>query len=316
MRAAAVWCLATLAVGSAEHRFGWVHMPKCGTSFGTSLAHVANASLPAGAGMRDCRVHTCSSDILEKDFIARYPYERWFAHVFWTKPSGNFGDHHTLSATSGWEQYRGRLVGMFREPLDRAWSAYRHFGEWHFDQQGASSGSSSSRRSGGSDHFEWYAQRIRGSATTMLSGQRHNGLECLVKGFPCDQAMVPDVDTAIARLDDFAFVGLVSRWAESICLLHAMHGGACHAVEFENARPGNASLAATGSASSRVVVGPPLASAATADPYDERLYVAVAARFESDLAKHGVSRVRCERNGCWPGHTADNSTVSASVRAA
>ena len=34
-----------------SHRIGWMHMPKSGTSFGTSLAHLANASLPHDAAI-------------------------------------------------------------------------------------------------------------------------------------------------------------------------------------------------------------------------------------------------------------------------
>jgi len=39
-------------------RIGWLHMPKSGTSFGTSLAHLANASLPSDAAIGP---HTLSS---------------------------------------------------------------------------------------------------------------------------------------------------------------------------------------------------------------------------------------------------------------
>ena len=35
-------------------RIGWLHMPKSGTSFGTSLAHLANASLPSDAAIVGC----------------------------------------------------------------------------------------------------------------------------------------------------------------------------------------------------------------------------------------------------------------------
>ena len=45
--------LAPLAPWS--HRIGWLHIPKSGTSFGTSLAHLANASLPSDAAIG---VHT------------------------------------------------------------------------------------------------------------------------------------------------------------------------------------------------------------------------------------------------------------------
>ena len=34
-----------------SHRIGWIHVPKSGTSFGTSLTHLANASLPRDAAI-------------------------------------------------------------------------------------------------------------------------------------------------------------------------------------------------------------------------------------------------------------------------
>ena len=34
-----------------SQRIGWMHVPKSGTSFGTSLAHLANASLPRDAAI-------------------------------------------------------------------------------------------------------------------------------------------------------------------------------------------------------------------------------------------------------------------------
>ena len=38
--------------------------------------------------------------------------------------------------------------------------------------------------------------------------------------------------------EGFAFVGLTEEWALSICLFHKMFGGACHADEFKDTRPG------------------------------------------------------------------------------
>ena len=49
----------------------------------------------------------------------------------------------------------------------------------------------------------------------------------------------PDLEKALQRLQDgFKFVGLTEYWEASVCLFHAMFGGECDAMEFENTRPG------------------------------------------------------------------------------
>ena len=81
---------------------------------------------------------------------------------------------------------------------------------------------------------------MRGTAVTMVTGQRTYGLNCIACGFNC-KPLVPDVKRAVDRLETFAFVGLVEEWALSICLLHTMHGPTfhserCNAAEFGNSR--------------------------------------------------------------------------------
>ena len=82
-----------------SHRIGWLHMPKSGTSFGTSLAHLANASLPHDAtiGTNEAFVPTTASRGSDewfrtrqgKYFISRYPHDVWFRGIFWRHRSGN-----------------------------------------------------------------------------------------------------------------------------------------------------------------------------------------------------------------------------------
>ena len=49
-----------------------------------------------------------------------------------------------------------------------------------------------------------------------------------------------DAGTAAARLEEgFQFVGILSNWAASVCLFHALFPGvACVDAEFANSRPG------------------------------------------------------------------------------
>ena len=102
--------LAPLAPWS--HRIGWLHIPKSGTSFGTSLAHLANASLPRDAAI--------VNEVRQgRSFILRYPHDEWFRGIFWRGGAGQtiFGDHRTLSPRSGWSpNYVGLMFVMVREP--------------------------------------------------------------------------------------------------------------------------------------------------------------------------------------------------------
>lgn len=262
-----------------EQRIGWLHIPKAGTSFGTALAHLANASLPAEAAMRNCAladVH-CLFNIVEIDFVLRYPYDTFFQGIFWTKASTDFGNHDSLSPTSGWAPaFEKSIYTMVREPTSHKWSAYNHFGHHCHD------------------NFTSFDAASQGTQVTMLTGQRSYGLNCLACGFRCEP-VVPDVSLAIERMWSFAFVGLSDEWALSVCLLHAMHGATfgtptCSAAEFANARK----------ASYKNVDPTEYATRAeAADPHDRKLYEAARSRFERDLVAHDVNPETCQRRGCW-----------------
>jgi len=123
----------------------------------------------------------------------------------------------------------------------------------------------------------------------MLAGQAY-GLECSWLNLTCCRCrtdVVPDVRTAVARLDGFKFAGLTEHWDLSICLFHAMFGGECNQHEFENMRP--------------TKVGgkkPANPFGDATDPYDEAVYAKVAAVFWDNVRRFGVSRDACERKIC------------------
>ena len=118
-----------------DHRIGWLHIPKAGTSFGTSLAHVANSwsvgtpgveRLPADAQMVDCTTMNCT--ITETyEFTNRFPFETYYPRVFWRALGWTWGDHTPLSEDSHWKDFRGRMFSMFREPHSRLVSGWRYF---------------------------------------------------------------------------------------------------------------------------------------------------------------------------------------------
>ena len=89
---------------------------------------------------------------------------------------------------------------------------------------------------------------MRGTAVTMITGQREHGLDCMTcpknpkrRSARSCPPLTPNASLAVQRLGTFAFVGLVEEWALSVCLLHTMHGPTfhserCEAAEFYNSR--------------------------------------------------------------------------------
>ncbi|KAK7241654.1 hypothetical protein SO694_00178043 [Aureococcus anophagefferens] len=96
---------------------------------------------------------------------------------------------------------------------------------------------------------------------------------CLTPGRGDDKAR----DAAIARLRELAFVGVVERWAESICLFHLQFGAPCLAVEFEHLRsqPHNRTV--------------PRA----ARNVDDDVYAEARRLFAAALDRHGATPERC-----------------------
>mmetsp|Transcript_5156 Transcript_5156/g.7261 ORF Transcript_5156/g.7261 Transcript_5156/m.7261 type:complete len:307 (-) Transcript_5156:693-1613(-) len=189
-----------------KQKIAWVHIPKCGTSFGNVLVHYANPSLPRNASVGDN----------EREFQRKYSFEIWFKGTFWEKDQ-NFGNHFTIS-DQVYQDYYGHFFCMFRNPVHRAESAYNYF--------------RSSREP------KEYARRIAGLAVKQIAGQQY-GLSCLwEQKFGCKQGIIPNTDLAIERLKAFAFIGITEYWDLSICLFHLLFGGQCLPIEFQNTRPG------------------------------------------------------------------------------
>ena len=253
-----------------EHRIGWLHIPKAGTSFGTSLAHLANSwsvatpgvkTLPADAQKVDCTAVKC--DVTEtREFIGRFPFETYYLNVFWHASARSWGDHSTLSGD--WEGFRGRMFSMFREPHSRLVSGWHYFTDTSMP-------------------LEEYAVRTAGSLTSMLAGQQQYALRCLNKPShkQCPWTEEPNVSLALQRLGDFAFVGLTGEWELSMCLLHA--------------KPDTTPIVPAELSNSRhnFVEPNPASEPATKDKYDDVVYDAIARRFWADVDKAGLSREMC-----------------------
>mmetsp|Transcript_87214 Transcript_87214/g.241889 ORF Transcript_87214/g.241889 Transcript_87214/m.241889 type:complete len:382 (-) Transcript_87214:68-1213(-) len=249
-------------------QIAWLHIPKCGVSFGTWLFHYANASLPEEARIPN---EGPGQDYVVPAFQKEYPVGVWFQDRFWEK-DGNIGDHTEITPEA-WERFRGNFFGMFRQPAARMYSSWNYFAR----------GSTRRCKKHGVDAAS-YARRTVGVATKMVAGQA-SGMHCtLCPPRPCED-VVPNIELALARLDGFRFVGLTEQWPLSVCLFHTMFGGKCLQSEFANARPGHYP--------NMLQDHDKIVFDTAHDPYDEALYAKAAKMFWLNVEKYKVTRESC-----------------------
>lgn len=263
----------------AANRVAWIHVPKCGTSFANTLIHYANSSIP-----KDDYISTAYPDA-DKFLAARYPIDRWFRNVLWTRGDGAWGLHISLS-DAAYQNFRGHVVSMFRRPSSRMFSAYLYHGV--------------------NDPLPLPDQELNrrfGLVTKMIAGQygcqdgctrTHCDGDCLHGCTVPDCPFIkPNVEKALARLDDFKFVGLTTQYDLSVCLFHAMLGGPCLPVEFVNMRP---TKLKSNWVKNRTAVEQYFNG--VHDPYDQPVYDKAENMFWNDIRKWKVDRQACEAIIC------------------
>ena len=254
--------------------FAWLHVPKTASSFSYTLLHSANASLP---------------DDIEhpQSFAGAARFARQYPRAIWapTMMPGSWG--HVSVTTSAYREWRGFFVGMFRDPLQRALSAYFYFAL------------PDKSRGGDRLSFARYFQRTKGTAVKQLAGQSTSGMECNILGrsqlhgrwITCREprVLVPNVTVAIHRLEDgFRFVGLTDFYNLSICLFHTMVPGPCRAYEFFNNNRG--ALHSDHGVQTALCN---LSLADTVDEFDQPLYDVAKQRFWADVRQYELTPESC-----------------------
>jgi len=238
----ALWCVAARvlpAVALRTHGAGagqditlpsilppyWLHVPKTGSSFATSIAHLV------------------CGDRIPQDVIVKEPVQ--FHHQWGGScPKDKFlyfeSGHGPLSETGS--KMLKNVVVMVRDPTQRILSGYyarpeeplhdcpRLRQKYHCKSHGRCDGDI--KRAGklitNPDVIPpvEYAECVQNCATNMLTGS------------PCASTDPPDVYLAVANLKKMGFVGLTGEWELSVCLWHAKFGGDPLKVELHNTRPG------------------------------------------------------------------------------
>ena len=185
----------------------WLHIPKCGTSFATAVYRAACPRLPPHAAIP--KPTTPFPGHVQDYFASCFPKDasRGACHL---APEDTFAPSPTHVPLRGFDPTRYAYATMLRDPWQRLASAHRWKAQF-FD-------------AGCVELTAACAHRNLGIYVNMINGNWSDGRTTRTRravAYPDDAA----VAAAVARLADFAFVGIVERWDESLCLFHATFGG-------------------------------------------------------------------------------------------
>jgi hypothetical protein len=271
-------------------QIAWLHIPKTGSSFGTTLAHTANSALPprahipSGMNKSDPEDMPATKIDLEQQhlvldfFVHKYPVDEWFDGVF--RNPDNPGDH--IPILQGEEEvWRDFWVGFFRQPEERVSSAWHNFAN-------------------GTGDVLAFQRNVEGQQTSMLSlGESgRDKVDCETHGGgqvkfhqSCERArkLVPKVDIALQRLKEFQFIGLTEEWDFSICLFHVVFKSDCLSLEFENIRPTEYHETEVEKEKEIKLLKQ------NPDPYDTILYRAAKSSFQEALSKYNINNETCRK---------------------
>ena len=265
----------------------YLHVPKCGSSFATAIAHL-------GCG-----------DKIDKKMRLEEPGKRGRATQEWNQKCGDgrfarFESGHAPLDEIMSDQSLSKVVMMIREPKARISSGYIH--NLHDctplqekynikDQDGRHW-----QPKGAVDPaiLGEYATCVHSCMTNMLIGR-----DCAYNhGEPSEEQQALDREEALARLPKLGFVGLTDQWDLSMCLWHAKFGGECLPAEFTNVRPAWAQYDG-GNLSESFQMN------------DQAIYEKAAKLFAAELEKYGVTPDSCARTICPAvAHLLGGSSVS------
>jgi len=249
---------------SAAWPLAWIHFPKTGTSFANALI-----KLPG----------ICPGKNVTFDSYGDNAY--WAAAQF-------FSELHTGASCPGlfllatqWSHrtlvgsdfmyktyYLGHTVAMFRQPEQRLMSDFLDIGAGQDIRDFIRSNQGT------------YVKQLTRTALPLDSSQDMGRIDEL-RSAPTES----EAALALQRVSEaFAFVGITEQWDVSMCLLHAMFGGSCHASDFGNVNPaaGHADLHNTSELQGFV------------DSYDGPIYAKALQIFNNRLEEFGVTPSSCQ----------------------
>jgi hypothetical protein len=246
----------------------WYHAPKTGTSFYSTLLFYCDRNAMDQDGCLDDDVIIVSSaSLTQRNWTHCLP--RALAHEpLQAQP------HLNVLSRKAFSSKLPPVVGLFRDPADRLLSAF-YAGRHSMPHQLAAQITSLEEYI----HFPG----VLGCQAKMLVG------------YPCFNEIplpISPADLLQKAIDviknRFIFVGITSRWSQTVCLFHAMYGGKIHPCEFKNVRP-NRRRDYLESQSQEDVQ----ALLKYVDPVDRTLFEFASNWFEEQLAVHRTKVDEC-----------------------
>ena len=239
----------------------WLHVPKTGSSFATTIAHFIAPGLPGELVVKDPTDNLNKyQGLIRADMVGRFR-------------SG----HEPLSDTDA-HLYQGGIVMMMRRPFERTVSAFHHSLhdcpalQARYGCLEHSAVQSKMDACTQQANFTEYSECVSGCTARMLLGAHCGDDTVSARTRP---TMAADAIDVVAKR--VGFVGLTDHWAASVCLWHKRFGGKCLAAEFIDTRPGD------------YAPDTALATEWPGDPTEEAVFAAGAAQFWAQLEEHGLT---------------------------
>lgn len=235
----------------------WFNVPRSGPAFAHTLLFRACPDWPAKDLLRQAQNESLPEFFRSHPLLEHCPADAFVEDSREYRTGGHFG-----VGGSFFEAHAGHFVGMFRHPLSRFQDVWEH--SVGLMQEGDATSST--------------AQHMAGCLVkTLTSSGQH---PCLNHTRVSDQ----QVQLAVSRIKDFAFVGVVEQWTLSVCLWHAMFGGTIVPQVFigapaETLNPGTRT---------------PSIMQWWQDEADAKVYAAAVKRFWSDIEIYGVRASTCQ----------------------
>ena len=247
----------------------WLHIPKAGSSFGNILYHH-----PEICPYFPENVSFGMDGIQHEDhFLTMYHRDQLCPGSFSPAYLPPAPHHQHDPFGNAYEATIGKAFTMIREPRQRV------IADWYDTLEHGRPPIEHGRPI----DAPAFAIRTRGLVVRMLT---RNGS---IRAVPHEPCTTNEVRSAMSRLDTFAFVGITDHWQLSVCLFHAMFGGAVRASDLINARPGDyASSKRHGAYDVALLRG-------VQDEADFAVYTRALEIFERNLQAFNVTEQGCER---------------------
>lgn len=251
----------------------YVHIPKSGSSFATSIVHLA-----------------CGGT-LPKNYVSNDPGGG--GTPYWRKKCGDgkFARFENAHAPLPDGIALRTVTVLFRPPRQRIISGFMHNlhdcrelqRKYHVDEHLPHE----ARWDPQARHDYLYILTNYSECVTACGANMLSGHTCGAGGRSKEDLQTA-ARTAVAKIPQLGFVGLTNHWELTVCMFHAKFGGECLAAEFANTNPTNKKSAA---------INETLFDSSF-QTIDDAVYEAASKKFIEDMHKYDVNPRTCATTYC------------------